>query len=191
MLRFLFIVFLCCYIVIVAATVSKLGLEVSKIRVAVMVAVLLIIGTTGFLLSKDIVTGNAEIVCIFIFTYSIAGLFLAGIMISLSDFFAVDTKVRGVYVGKRSLREGLFPVYRLIFDYIYNGKTYRQETFESVGRIASSGFKEGKEYDILISSKKPSVAAARRRIGAGTWCMIFMFLILLIVPLKYVGGMRL
>lgn len=109
MLRFLFIVFLCCYIVIVAATVSKLGLEVSKIRVAVMVAVLLIIGTTGFLLSKDIVTGNAEIVCIFIFTYSIAGLFLAGIMISLSDFFCCRYESQGSVCRKAQSERGSVP----------------------------------------------------------------------------------
>lgn len=159
-------------------------------KATILVGVLfIIVGVAAFLLSEDIVVGELAVtIGLFAFSYALAGILLFAIITNISKIFEVNTKIKGTYVGKHQKRGGLFPIYTFSFEYDYGKSHYTQSTSDTFGVLAAAKYKEGRDYNIWIYDKKPSVMAVRRSPGAGTVCMICMFIALILIPIGYVTG---
>jgi len=146
-------------------------------------------GIMAFLFDREIIAGEkATTIGLFVYTYSLAAIFIIAIYINMAGVFQADTKVPGVFISKHKKRGGLFPLYTFTFEYMYNDQLYRQTTSDTMGLIASLRVKEGKKYSIYCSSKNPLIMVYRRFPGSGTRCMILFTIALILIPIRYATG---
>lgn len=150
--------------------------------------VFLVIGIAGFFLEHDMFDETGSTICIFAFTYGIAGLFLLGAGINLYNLFCCNVPIIGILTNINCMKNGIMASYTLTFSYWYHGIQYQRTTAETFGTAKVRKMVTGKEYPILISDRHPSQMVYKRKIGIGTICMIACSIGIMLVPIAYVNG---